>query len=225
MDKKLRTVLLEFELRCNFMPSKFFAQSCAGVFVCSQGQIDGTDGGEAILSNLLEALITSKTRLRLLLKFFLNPNTSTYLRGLAEEFGESTNSIRLELNRLEQANMLVGESVGNKKLFKVNQQHPLFAELVQIVRKYVGLDVLIESIVRNLGQLKVLYLTGDWAKGKEAPIIDLVMVGDIDRAYLTQLISKAEELVERKIRYVVYSEQEAAALVMNEEEFLLIWSE
>jgi hypothetical protein len=174
---------------------------------------------------LLEALITSKTRLRLLLKFFLNPNTSTYLRSLADEFGESTNAIRLELNRLEQANMLVGESVGNKKLFKVNKKHPLFAELVQIVRKYVGLDVLVESIVRNLGHLEALYLTGDWARGKEAPIIDLVMVGDIDRNYLTQLVCKAEELVGRKIRYVVYSAKEAEALVMNNEEFLLIWSE
>ncbi len=190
-----------------------------------RGQADGTDDGGAVLSILLEALITSKTRLRLLLKFFLNPNTSTYLRSLADEFGESTNSIRLELNRLEQANMLVGESVGNKKLFKVNQQHPLFAELVQIVRKYVGLDVLIESIVRNLGHLKALYITGDWAKGKEAPIIDLVLVGNIDRAYLTQLIDKAEALVQRKIRYVVYLESETATLVMNEEEFLLIWSE
>ena len=160
-----------------------------------------------------------------MLKFFLNPNTSTYLRSLAEEFGESTNSIRLELNRLEQANMLVGEMVGKKKLFKVNQQHPLFAELVQIVRKYVGLDVLIESIVRSMGRLKALYLTGDLAKGKEANIIDLVMVGDIDRTYLTQMIAKAESLVQRKIRYVIYTEQEAAAILMSDEEFLLIWSE
>lgn len=161
----------------------------------------------------------------MLLKFFLNPNTSTYLRSLAEEFGESTNSIRLELNRLEQANMLVGEMVGNKKLFKVNQQHPLFAELVLIVRKYVGLDVLVESIVRSLGHLKALYLTGDLAKGKEANIIDLVMVGDIDCTYLTQLIAKAEGLVQRKIRYVIYTEQELAAVLMSDKEFLLIWSE
>lgn len=187
--------------------------------------LHGTDAGEALVLPLLDALITSKTRVRLLLKFFLNPNTSAYLRGIAEEFGESTNAVRLELNRFEAANMLEGAMVGNKKLFKVNQKHPLYGELVQIVRKYVGVDLLIESIVRNLGHLKALYLTGDWAKGKEAAIIDLVLVGEVDRAYLTHLIAKAEALVSRKIRYVVYSEKEALALQMGDAEYLLIWSE
>ena len=52
---------------------------------------------------MIETLISSKTRIKLLLKFFLNSNTTAYLRGLEEEFGESTNSIRLELNRFEKA--------------------------------------------------------------------------------------------------------------------------
>ena len=173
---------------------------------------------------MLDALITSKTRVKLLLKFFLNPNTSAYLRSIAEEFGESTNAIRLELNRLEAANMLEGELVGNKKMFRVNQRHPLFDDLAQIVRKYMGLDVLIESIVKNLGQLSRLYLTGDWAKGKEASIVDLVLIGDVDKAYLTQLVSKAEGLIHRKIRYIVYTIEEEASLEMDDAEYLLIWS-
>ena len=50
---------------------------------------------------MLDSLITSKTRIKLLLKFFLNTSTHAYLRGLADEFGESTNALRLELNHLE----------------------------------------------------------------------------------------------------------------------------
>jgi DeoR/GlpR family transcriptional regulator of sugar metabolism len=75
---------------------------------------------------MLEALITSKTRIKLLLKFFLNPSTSAHLRGLATEFNESSNAIRLELNRLEDAGMLTTVSEGNKKLFQVNKKHALF---------------------------------------------------------------------------------------------------
>jgi len=41
---------------------------------------------------MLDSLITSKTRIKLLLKFFLNTSTHAYLRGLADEFGESTNA-------------------------------------------------------------------------------------------------------------------------------------
>jgi hypothetical protein len=49
---------------------------------------------------MLQALITSRTRIKLLLKFFLNSSNTSYLRDLAAEFGESTNAIRLELNHL-----------------------------------------------------------------------------------------------------------------------------
>ena len=45
------------------------------------------------------------------MKFFLNPTTQAYLRGLAAEFGESTNSIRLELNRLEKAKQLITQII------------------------------------------------------------------------------------------------------------------
>lgn len=55
---------------------------------------------------MIEALISSKTRIKLLLKFFLNSSNRAYLRGLEEEFGESTNAIRLELNKLEKAGMV-----------------------------------------------------------------------------------------------------------------------
>jgi len=55
---------------------------------------------------MIEALISSKTRIKLLLKFFLNSSNKSYLRGLESEFGDSTNGIRLELNKLEEAGLL-----------------------------------------------------------------------------------------------------------------------
>ena len=108
---------------------------------------------------MISTLITSKTRIKLLLKFFLNPDNSAHLRGLESEFGESSNAIRLELNRLEKADMLHTEHQGNKKLFKVNLQHPLYNEINSIVKKYFGLDVIVEWIANRLGNLKTVYLT------------------------------------------------------------------
>ncbi len=173
---------------------------------------------------MLDALITSRTRVKLLLKFFLNPNTSAYLRSIAEEFGESTNAIRLELNRLEAANMLQGELVGNKKMFQVNRNHPLYLDLAAIVSKYVGLDVIVENIVRGLGNLEAAYLTGDLAQGRDSSIIDLVLVGDIDTTFLVGMVSKAEPLIDRKIRYVVYSADEAPRFTEEDTKYLLLWA-
>lgn len=56
--------------------------------------------------NMLDTLITSKTRIRILVKFFINAANNGYLRGLAEEMNESTNSIRKELNSLSEAGYL-----------------------------------------------------------------------------------------------------------------------
>jgi predicted transcriptional regulator len=98
---------------------------------------------------MLDALITSKTRIKLLLKFFLNPESNGYLRGLSTEFGESTNSIRIELNRLEEAGLLESDSNGNKKIFHANTKHPLFPDIQSIVRKYTGIDEVIEKVVKH----------------------------------------------------------------------------
>ena len=70
---------------------------------------------------MINALITSETRIKLLRKFFLNSSTKAHLRGLESEFGESSNAIRLELNRFEAAGLLYSLREGNKKVFQANQ--------------------------------------------------------------------------------------------------------
>lgn len=177
-------------------------------------------------SNMIETLISSKTRIKLLLKFFLNSNMTAYLRSLESEFGESTNAIRVELNRLEQAGMLVSRFDGNKKIFQANIQHPLFRDVQSILMKSVGLDRVIENVVNRLGEVQRVYLVGEFSKGNDSQIIDLIFIGNIDRNYLLQLIEKVEALINRKIRYLIYSEEEAHQLDWNQfdPQPLLLWS-
>lgn len=153
---------------------------------------------------MLDALIQSKTRLKLLLRFFLNPESEAYLRGLAQEFGESTNAVRVELNRFEEAGLIVPHKEGNKKVFQVNTDHPMYSDLQRIAFKHFGLDQIVENVVKKLGDVQAVYLTGDLARGLDARIIDISLIGDIDTVYLAQLVEKAEALIKRKIRTLVY---------------------
>jgi predicted nucleotidyltransferase len=175
---------------------------------------------------MIETLISSKTRVKLLLKFFLNSQATAYLRNLEDEFGESTNAIRLELNKFEEAKMLTSEPVGKKKVFKVNTAHPLFRDLHNIVMKYVGLDQIVEHVIRRLGNLEKVYLTGNFARGMDSEIIDLVFVGQIDKGYLTQLLEKAEEMIDRRIRYIAFTPEDFSAEKISESGThpLLLWS-
>ena len=133
---------------------------------------------------MLDTLITSKTRVKLLMKFFLNPGTRAYLRGLAAEFGESTNSIRVELNRLSEAKLLSSESSGRTIEYRANVNHALFGEIHSLVEKYMGVDQIIDKLVKKLGDVKSAYLIGDYAKGIDSGLIDIVLVGNIDKINL-----------------------------------------
>ncbi len=178
---------------------------------------------------MIEALISSKTRIKLLLKFFLNSSNKAYLRHLEKEFGESTNAIRVELDRFEDAGMLMAETEGNKKIYKANLQHPLYNEVHSIVRKYVGLDRIVEYVVSRLGNVEKVYLAGSFARGLDSPIIDLIIVGQVDKLYLVELVEKAEALINRKIRYLLFeSDAEYEQLhkqMNNHQPNLLVWSQ
>ena len=171
---------------------------------------------------MLDVLISSRTRVKLLLKFFLNGGTRAYLRALEQEFGESTNGIRLELNRLEEAGMLRSEVEGNRRYFSANRSHPLFEQVHQIVLKTVGIDQVIEKVVHRLGNVDRVFLVGTLARGLDSPVIDLVLVGDIDRVYLQQLVERSEGLVGRRIRTLVY-DSPSFGLHLLEEPYLLVF--
>lgn len=164
---------------------------------------------------MIETLISSKTRIKLLMKFFINTKTTSYLRGLQQEFGESSNAIRVELNRLEEAGMLRSETVGNKKMFRANDQHPLFEEIHNILLKQIGVDRVVEQVIERLGNVERVYLIGDFSRGIDSSIIDLLIIGSIDRSYLLTLVEKAEQAVNRKIRYLLYEAEEFSETMLD----------
>jgi len=158
---------------------------------------------------VLESLITSRTRIKLLLKFFSNSKSSAHLRGLAKEMHESTNAVRLELNKLSKAGFLVSYDEGKTIQYRANEKHPLFPELNSLVRKYLGLDKVVENIVNQIGEIQFAFITGDYAEGKDTGIIELVIVGEVDSDKLKYWVNKTEVLIHRKVN----------AQVLNSESF------
>ena len=177
---------------------------------------------------MIDSLISSKTRIKLLMKFFLNPGVTSYLRGLADEFGESTNAVRVELNRLCSAGFLEeAPEGGRKRTYRACRRHPLFPELQRIVRKVLGIDQVVEGIVERLGTVRLALITGDYAHGIDGGIIDLTLVGEIDRQYLGELVEKVEGMIARKVRVLVLTPGEYEMLrgTLRPEESLFVWGE
>jgi DNA-binding transcriptional ArsR family regulator len=176
---------------------------------------------------MINTLITSQTRIKLLKKFFLNSRTHAHLRGLEAEFGESSNAIRIELNRFEGAGLLHSVREGNKKLYHANEEHPLYRDIHNIIMKETGIDRVIEKVIHRIGNLLRIYLVGDFAHGRDRGVIELILVGDgIDIEYLDKKVKQAEDLVGRVVRYSLLAPAEAEKELagLKPADLLPLWS-
>lgn len=160
------------------------------------------------MNSIFDGIITSKMRIRILMRLFLNPNQQAYLRELAKEFDVSTSQVSGELQKLSEAGLLTNVKKGNQIKYRANVEHTLFPELQSMVRKSLGMDKIIDSIIERLGDLEKAILVDDYAEGKDTGIIDLVLVGDIDLTNLSDLVRKTEQYISRKIRTLVINADE-----------------
>lgn len=175
---------------------------------------------------ILSGLITSKMRINILMRLFLNAKQEVYLRELANEFNASPSQVKEELENLSAAGLLGSRKAGRMIKFKANINHPLFPELQSMVSKSLGMDRIIDSIISRLGNLKQAILIDDYAQGRDTGIIDLVLVGAIDHGNLDDLVGKTEKYLNRKIRTLVLTEKEFQRLAgsLSARPQLVIWS-
>ena len=114
---------------------------------------------------------------------------------------------------------------GNTVAYQANDRHPLFNEIRSIILKSVGIDRVIHSILDNIGRPDLIILTGDYAKGIDTGIIDIIIVGQVDKSKLDGYIYSAEKKIDRKVRYLVLKKEEFQQLKdkFANDGMLIIW--
>lgn len=159
------------------------------------------------------------------MRLFLNPEQQVYLRELSDEFQASPSHIKDELQQLMESNLLTNKKQGKQINYQADTTHPLYPELNSMVKKALGMDQILESIVERLGKLESAYLIDDYAQGKDSGLIDLVLVGDIDHANLEDLVYKTEKYIERKIRTLCLTLEEYKNLKpqLEQRTQLILW--
>jgi hypothetical protein len=87
------------------------------------------------------------------------------------------------------------------------------------VRKHIGLDDIIESIVDRIGTINRVFLIGDYAKGIDSGQIDVVIEGDvIDQLYLAQLKPKIENEIHKSITFHITKFYEGDGVLVFQQE-------
>ena len=166
---------------------------------------------------MLSSLITSKTRLRVLVKFFIRAANRGHLNSLASEFGESTNGVRKELNKLKDAGYLVSEKEQNKVIYRANTNHPLYSVLHQLVKKHLRLDEIVETIVKRIGEVEKIVLIGDYAKGNDSGLIELQLIAEnVNIKYINELEIKLKNKIGRRVKFSTSSSDNGILLYDKE---------
>lgn len=159
---------------------------------------------------LLSDLITSKTRVKILVLFLDNPNDMFHVREVVRRVDEEINAVRRELIHLEKKGVLKREPRVNRVYYYLDKNYPHFFDLLSIQAKNTGLGAdIIKNRVR-LGKIKFAMLSGKFARGiRDNPEeVDLLVVGTVVLPELSLLIKEEEEKRKHEINYTVMTEEE-----------------
>lgn len=172
---------------------------------------------------MLQDLVISKCRVKLLQAFLGQPNEIFYIRQLVRRIGEEINAVRRELDHLETAGIVKKENRGNRIYYWVDRNYPLYGDLLALISKTVGLGEIIIKNKNKIGRIKIAMLSGRFARGlptKEGAV-DLLIVGDILIPELGKIIRNEETKVGKEINYTVMNKEEFEFRKKRRDPFLL----
>jgi predicted nucleotidyltransferase len=157
---------------------------------------------------MLETLLGSRLRAKVLGWLFSHPDERYFVRQLTALVKEDSTNVSRELARLEKTGILVKNTEGKQKYYQANRQSPIFNELHGLILKTVGVaDIIKKALEPRIADIKLAFIFGSVAKRAENRFsdIDLLVVGDITFGEVVDLISTAEGALSRELNPVVYT--------------------
>ena len=171
---------------------------------------------------MLQALFSSRVRIKLLTHFFSHPEEQFYARALSRQIEEHYNAVWQELNNLEQIDLLLSEQDANVKYYRLNPDFPIYEELKRIILKTSGLGQALREALGHLGTVKWAFIYGSVAAGEEDFLsdIDLMLGGEVEILALSEVVSRLEEQLGREINYLVLTQTELAQRLADGDPFI-----
>ena len=158
---------------------------------------------------MLAEIFTSNTRAEVMRILFDGNQEEHYLREIEKLSSIKINSVQKEIKHLSSLDLIKRRKSGNRIYYRANVEHPLYADLVSIVEKTVGITYLLKERLNN-SQINCAFIFGSMVKGNEQARsdIDLMVIGSIRMRALTTLLSGLQQKIGREINPHIYSKKE-----------------
>jgi len=173
---------------------------------------------------LLEDLIISRVRVKVLTLFLTNPGKIYHVRDIVRKVEEEINAVRRELAHLEKAGLLSKEPRANRLFYGFRKEYPLYFELMELIVKTSGIGKDILKGKSKLGKIKLAMLSGRYMRGlprKSGNDVDLLIVGSVVLPELGKLVKSEEVKREKELNYTVMTEEEFAFRKRRRDPFVL----
>lgn len=159
---------------------------------------------------MLKDLITSKTRVKIILLFLENPGEMYHVREIVRRVSEEINAVRRELILLEKKGILSREPRANRVYYYLDKNYPFYFDLIRLYSKTSGLGA---DIIKNrvkLGKIKYAMMSGKFARRvrEKSDEVDLLIVGTVVLPELALLVKEEEAKRGQEINYTVMTEEE-----------------
>lgn len=159
---------------------------------------------------MLDDLITSKSRVKLLNVFLTRPSEMYHVRELVRKTGDEINAVRRELALLEKKGILIKEPRANRVYYSLNKNYPFHADLLRLASKTIGLGSEILKNKAKLGKIKYAMFSGKFVKrmNKRPDEVDFLVVGTVVLPELALLVRNEEARLSAEINYTAMTEEE-----------------
>ena len=155
--------------------------------------------------NKLEQFFGSKTRVKLLSLFLLNPERAFFVREITRRLNKRINSVRRELEILTKIGFIKKKLEGRKTFYSVNPKFIFFEELSQMIEKSGKPSDKTSNVVKDLGEVSFACFSGFFT-GNLRTKVDFLIVGEVEKDKLKRLIKKLEKDTGKEINYTILTE-------------------
>jgi predicted nucleotidyltransferase len=171
----------------------------------------------------LSSILFTEYRSRVLGLLLLHPERSYYLREIARLTATVPGTLKREMDKLLEVDLLTVKKVGNQNHYQANRECPIYEDLSNVLRKTSGLsDVLIAALLPLSEKIQSAFIFGSVASGKvnAKSDIDLMLIGEVTYPEVVLLLHPLQEQLGREINPKIYADKEWSKLVKDNGAFV-----
>lgn len=171
--------------------------------------------------NILAEILSSKVRAEIFRILFGINHNELHLREIERRTGYTIGTVRQEVLKLINSELIMKRVSGNRTYFSANKNHPLFLEIHNLVLKTSGLVDIIKNALNNKS-ICFSFVFGSMASGniKQDSDVDLFIIGDIGLRSISKLLKGKNNLIGREINVHTMTEKEFISRKQQKEHFV-----